>query len=124
MSEKEFYKNILENFFEELEWNIDEFARMVKYPLHIFGEVGYEVNEIENGKLIKILDIDEADYYIAPKDADIKREDVCMVTVALKFEIDKNGYITIIYTNTGMFTRANKEAMLFVSSLIGKKIVL
>lgn len=123
MSRKEFVSRVLKGYYEDKELNIDTLCITVKYVLPIFGECVHEVKDTESGKLIKIIDRDVANCYIAPEGVEVSEEDLDMSTLALVLYTNKEGEINFIEHGYGAFTKANKDAVLFVSSLIGKKLL-
>lgn len=126
MDRKEFFEAIKDDFFDnDLVVDFESFKDMLRAAVPVFGVLATETIEKEDGgKQIKFIDIDEADFVIAPEGVtDIEDVDTDMTTTILTLHLNEANVITIVEHGFGIFTPANKEKVLLYASFIGKEMV-
>lgn len=126
MTKKEFYKKIAEGYFDELSVSLDDFCEMLKGVYPVFGVLKTEMEDKENGYIeITFIDDDKADAVFSNNpDLEVDESLLDMSTVILKLTLSKEGVITTISHGIHLLTPVNKENILFLGSLINKKIIL
>lgn len=123
MTRQDFYNAIRDDFFENRTADFELFKSMVRGAAPIFGELKVEITEKEDGgKKIEFIDVDEAQFVLAPEGVDTDEVDTSMTTTALIIHLDKENVIQVVEHGFKIFTRANKSSVLLYAGLIGKKI--
>lgn len=123
MGKNEFFKTVANTYFEPLECSVADLVEMLTPMLPIFGVAVVEVIETNDGKTLRVIDKDYADCYVAPEGVEVTDEMLDMSTVAMVLYVDKVGVVTFVEHNFKVFTKSNKNNVLFYSSLLGKTIV-
>jgi|GEM_PF-6474041 len=124
MDKKVFFNEIKDNYFISQSCNLEDFKTMVCSVLPIFGELKTTIAIDENEKIITFIDVDEADISFAPEDLVLTKEDLDMTAIVFRLVINSKGVIIMVEHNMDIFTCINKEFVLFLSSIIGNKILL
>lgn len=124
MTKKEFYDKIRDTYFDEGTCSLEEFKKMLSSAMPVFGELETKIEENEKEIVITFIDRDEADEDFVPEEEGLTREDFDMSCIIITLYLGKDGTIKIVEHYLGIFTTANKDAVLFLGSLIGKKIEL
>lgn len=123
MTKQDFFKFLLNDFFEERTCSIKDLTNTIEMIMPVFGSIDVKVEEKEYGeKSVTFIDKDESMAVIAPKGVEIPDEMLDMSTTILRLTVDKENKITIVEHGLNIFTPANKEIGVFQLSLIGKKI--
>lgn len=124
MERKEFFEAIKDSFFEEKSVDFEGFKSMIRGAMPVFGTLGVEVkDEGEDEKIITFIDNDEADMIMGSEEVNINEVNTDMSTVLMELSLNSDGVIkTVSHGIGGFFTPTNKEQVLLLASLIGKKI--
>jgi hypothetical protein len=123
MERKIFFNKIKEDFFEKLECSFEGFKDMVCGAMPVFGKLETDIIELQTGKIIIFRDIDHAMFTIAPEGYEPTEEDLDMSGTIMTLTLDTENEIKTVEHGVRLFTPANKEAVLFLSSIIGKRII-
>lgn len=126
MTKEEFYKKIAEGYFDELSVTLDDFCQTLKCVHPVFGALKTKMEDKEDGnKELVFIDEDKADMVFSTNpDAKIDESLLDMSTIILKLIIDEDGKIIFVNHGVSFLTPANKDLILFLGSLINKKIIL
>lgn len=123
MDKKEFFEKIKETYFEELTCDFEDFKTMLYGAIPVFGELETKITEKEDEKIIVFRDIDSADAAFVSEGYKLDESDLDMSGTIMTLTLDKDNVIKLVENNAGgLFTKANKDIVLFLGSLIGKKI--
>lgn len=125
-SKQNFFKQVAEDYFEKREVSLENFCKMVQKVCPVFGTLKTEIKECDNSD----KEITFSDEYIANmiiSNKPIKNdnlEDIKETSTILQIILDSEGRIKFISHGIPFFTSANKGLVLFLGSLIDKKIIL
>lgn len=126
MSRDEFFHAIAKDFFKDLTTDFDGLKSMIQGALPVFGELETEIEDKEDGgKKITFIDRDEAQIVMVGEGVDpedLDDIDTDMSTTVATLHLNKEDRISIVEHSMHMFTPANKNNVLFLASLIGKKV--
>lgn len=123
LNKKGFYEQILNTFFDELTCDFNDLKSMIKRIIPIFGELKTNIIEEDNDIKIEFIDKYNADIYFASDNYELSEEDMDMTSIALILYVDKiEKRIRAVDHNMDIFTPANKESVLFLTSIINKKV--
>lgn len=125
MERNVFFEAIKDSFFEEVSADIDDFKKMVKGAMPVFGTLEMVIKDTEEGKTITFIDHDEADIVIGPEGVNMDEINTDMTTELMTLTLDQEGIVkTVSHGISGFFTQANKEQVLLLASFIGKRILI
>ncbi|GAB6556258.1 hypothetical protein bcgnr5378_28310 [Bacillus cereus] len=123
MDRNDFFECIKNDFFTDLTADFEGLKSMISSAMPVFGTLETKIKEEENGhKVIKFIDVDEAQMVIAPKGVDVSDVDTNMTSTIMTLHLDENGIINAVEHGFGLFTPTNKKHVLLLAGLIGKKI--
>jgi hypothetical protein len=124
MKKQEFFEHIECDYFKKLGCDFGDFKEMVSVIMPVFGvlKVDYE-RKSENEKIIIFKDVDQAMFVLVEDGYEIKEEDMDMTSNIMKIILDKEDVIKIVEHGIKIFTPANKDTVLFLGSIIGKKLL-
>jgi hypothetical protein len=124
MKRRDFFEKIKEDYFNDLTCEFKDFKEMVCGVMPVFGVLEVEYNRIsDHEKVIIFKDIDEAMFVIGPDGYDVTLEDLDMSGQVMKITMDGENVIHLVEHGVRMFTPANKDTVLFLGSIIGKKLL-
>jgi hypothetical protein len=124
MKRREFFEKIKEDYFNDLTCEFKDFKEMVCGVLPVFGVLEIEYNRVsDHEKIIIFKDVDEAMFVIGPEGYDVTLEDLDMSGQVMKITMDGENVIHLVEHGVRMFTPANKDTVLFLGSIIGKKLL-
>jgi hypothetical protein len=124
MKRREFFEKIKEDYFNGLTCEFKDFKEMVCGVMPVFGVLEVEYNRIsDHEKVIIFKDIDEAMFVIGPEGCDVTLKDLDMSGQIIKITMDGENVIHLVEHGVRMFTPANKDTVLFLGSIIGKKLL-
>ncbi|QST02555.1 hypothetical protein IMZ31_24200 (plasmid) [Pontibacillus sp. ALD_SL1] len=123
MNREQFFEAIKDGFFKEQKADLEGFKQMVKGALPVFGTLETTITDLSDGKTITFIDRSEADMIYAPEGVDAEDVNTDMSSVIMELNVDTEGVIkTVSHGIQGLFTPSNKESVLLLASLVGKKI--
>lgn len=125
MSIQDFFNAIRDGFYDNnLSMDFGGFKDMICGALPVFGTLATEITDKEDGgKMIILVDVDEADLIMTPNGIEPEDVDTDMTTTICILHLNKDNVIQIVSQHgMGMITPRNKDAHLLLASLIGKKI--
>jgi hypothetical protein len=124
MKRREFFQKIKEDYFKDLTCEFKDFKEMVCGIMPVFGTLEIEYNRVsDHEKIIIFKDIAEAMFVIGPEGHDVTLEDLDMSGQIMKITMDGENVIHLVEHGIRMFTPANKDTVLFLGSIIGKKLL-
>jgi hypothetical protein len=122
-AKREFLQHIQDDFFEDLNINLEGLKDFVKKAFICFGTIEVEEEIDEDGdRVLTFIDNDSADVVCAPEGVNVSDIDTSMRSVLCKICIEDDGSISMIEHGFGLFTSANKENILMAAFMIGKKV--
>lgn len=124
MDNTNFYKAVAESYNDNLKCSLNGLKDMVIGAFPIFGELIVNIEDIKDGKKMTFIDKDKANMVVGGNISSLTEDDLDMSAIALKITLDKNNKVTIVEHGVSFITPANKNLMLFLGSLVGKKIEL
>ena len=124
MERRIFFEQIKNSYFENLSSDFKEFKDTICAVMPVFGTVEIEYIRIsEYEKIMIFKDIGEAMFVVGPEGYDVTLEDLDMSGMILKITMDGENVIHLVEHGIRMFTPANKDIVLFLGSIIGKKLL-
>lgn len=127
INRNEFFHAITESFFKDLTTDFTGLCEMINGALPVFGMLAVKVEDMEDGdKRITFIDKDDADFVITGEGVsqeELDDLDTDMTTTVVTLYLDKEDKISIVDHSMNLFTPANKNHVLFLASLIGKKVL-
>jgi hypothetical protein len=127
MNRREFFQKIKEDYFNDLTCEFKDFKEMVCGVMPVFGVLEIEyVRVSDHEKVIIFKDIDEAMFVIGPEGSNVTLEDLEDLDMSgqiMKITMDGENVIHLVEHGVRMFTPANKDTVLFLGSIIGKKLL-
>jgi hypothetical protein len=106
----------------EKEITLEEFKKLIRENIFVFGEIEIEKNEHEENTY-NVIDRDYADTAIGNKDTKISKEDKDMSTPILDFILNKHGVIVLINQGWRQLHVGNYKELQFLLGLLKTKIV-
>lgn len=122
MERKIFFERIRDDYFSKLECNFEGLKEMISGAMPVFGMLETDIIPLKNRKMIVFKDIHHAMFSIAPEGYEVTEEDTDMSGTILSLTLNNDNIIDLVDHGIKMFTPANKETVLFLGGLIGKKI--
>lgn len=122
LKRKDFFKAIANDYFEERSITLEDLKKTISSVMPVFGKLEVEITEENDDKIFIFTDVDKADVAFIPEDCKLTEEQLDMSCTLLKLIVQEDNKIQIVEHGLGMLTPANKEVILFLGSLIGKKI--
>jgi hypothetical protein len=124
MKRREFFEKIKEDYFKDLTCEFKDFKEMICGVMPVFGVLEIEYVRIsDHEKVIIFKDIDEAVFVIGPDGYDVTLEDLDMSGQIMKITMDGENVIHLVEHGIRIFNPANKDTVLFLGSIIGKKLL-
>lgn len=133
MNRKDFFNKIADSYYTKEEITLEDLTTTIKRVMPVFGEIDLELSRSSSGYELKYLDVDDVTHiFKTDKNSDKmieveltaeERKLYSTTTRIIELDLNIEGEVTSASCGiNGLFTKANKDLVLFTGSLIGKTI--